>query len=291
MSAFRQYSQNPMLGNIPVFFEEEGEEPFSEGEGEEQEEVLVAKPEMMRQGSRSPVPLGEFPIPQIRMGVAPGSPVSDEDELKKLKKRACEEAGRVFRRQTDNRKSVCARKGVRKPTFKQQCLSEGKIYRKAKRDEKGNVVAKARCYESKAKSPRGAKIVFDPYDETQVENYKEVCKKSNRIFRKQYVKQDGTVVKASCVRKPSKKSPKSQSRSASDSKSKSRSASASKSKSRSASASKSKSRSASPKKSCPKGKTYRKSYKLKKSNKKVEGKCVKKGNRGRPRSASKSKSK
>lgn len=294
-----QYS-NQQLGLRPIEYQdEEDEEDFEEEEDIPPYSVPPRSPSRSTPSAVSAVStpsssLRTSPLTASSKMVSPvplnmaAAATTDESELKKLNKTECEKAGRVYRRKTDKRKSVCARKGVNQT--KQNCLASGKIYRRAVRNEKGTVIRKASCYDKPApKSP----ISFDPYDESKIPEYKLACQSVKKNFRKQYTtKKNGKVVPAKCVKPKSKKSPpksKSKSKSPSKSKSKSKSKSPSKSKSKSKSPSKSKSRSKSPSKSkskspCPRGKIYRKSYKPKNSNKRVASKCVKKGTRGRPKS-------
>ena len=204
------------------------------------------------------------------------SPISEfagmsEEELKELKKGPCYQAGRVYRQGKDGRKSVCARRGTPNQE-KVDCIANGNIWKRATRDANGKVVKKASCIESKSPKKEGVTYFEEGYSEENIPAYQADCNQKGQNFRKQYETKSGKIVRARCIKKKEKKSPKS--------------------KSPSKSRSKSPSRSASPKKSCPKGKIYRKSYPRKNSNKRVPAKCVKKGGRGRPKSSkSKSRSK
>lgn len=191
----------------------------------------------------------------------------DDEGFKKLKKGDCYRAGGVYRQGKDGRKSVCARR-PRANVERLNCIAAGNIWKRGTRDSKGKVVKKPACIEPKSPRREGVTYFEEGYSEENIPGYQETCEGQGQNFRKQYTTKSGKVVRARCIKKKAKNTPKSKS------------------------PKKSPSKSASPKKSCPRGKVYRKSYKAKNSNKRVASKCVKKGGRGRPKSSkSKSRSK
>ena len=215
-----------------------------------------------------PGPVSEFPLPQSQITEM------DEEKLKRLGKKECEEAGRIFakgkvKKDGSRGKSSCRKRAVSRSLQRDECESEGLIYRKATRDANGKVIRKATCVKPKAKADPQSKELFAQYDDDDIDTinrYKSICESANKRFRGQYTtKKNNKFVPGKCVKKnkPKSKSPP-----------KSKSKSPSKSKSKSPSKSKSKS-------PCPKGQIRRKSYTIEKTGKRVKSACVKKGNRGR----------
>ena len=125
----------------------------------------------------------------------------NEEQLKSLGEQECKAAGRIYRKKTDKRKSVCAKSPKK---LKNECEQQGLLYRKASRVN-GKVVRKATCVSPK--SPK-TNIIFAEYDEgdnDKINNNKNTCTENNLKFRSQYTtKKNGTFVAARCVKAKSK---------------------------------------------------------------------------------------
>ena len=90
----------------------------------------------------------------------------NDKQLKSLGEKECLAAGRIYRKQTEKRKSSCAKKPIPKGSLKKSCKKAGGIYRKSTRKD-GKIVHKASCvYPDNSKSPRISKssksnIIFE----------------------------------------------------------------------------------------------------------------------------------